>query len=52
MYIQISISHIGTKEALPTGSWLGTCPRQYWLFIVLFLEVLGIDFMEVGLHAC
>lgn len=52
MHIQKSVSHIGSKAALPTGSWLGICAWQQWLFIVLFLEVLGIDFMEVVLDAC
>lgn len=49
MHIRKSVSHIGSQEVLPTRSWLGTCAWQYWLFIVLFLEVLEIDFMEVGL---
>lgn len=40
MNIRKSANHIGNTEALPTGSWHGTCAWQNWLFIVLFLEVL------------
>lgn len=41
MHIQKSVNHIGNTEALPAGSWHGNCAWQNWLFIVLFLDILG-----------